>query len=180
MGSAEYPVWDGSQWVPISLPVIDGEGFVVPNVAAIIFRDESKRELLLQRRNAPDVTRGLLELPSGGWRAGEDPWQALSREVREETGLELRTAQTASLRYEAHEGRPFVSSRPAAVTVGVEGAYPVLHLAYVCFAAGEPTGPTAEALDPQWYPVDEVRRLLETPARFTGPTFAILSSYFEA
>ena len=73
--------------------------------------------------------------------------------------------------------RPFHVLEPAVVTVGVAGAYPVLHLTFVCVAPGDPVGRPGETANPRWYPLGEVGALLrDSPSRFTGPTLAILTS----
>jgi 8-oxo-dGTP diphosphatase len=59
---------------------------VVPCVGAVI-HDPTGRLLLVQRGHDPH--RGLWSLPGGRIEAGESPEQAVVREVREETGLEV-------------------------------------------------------------------------------------------
>ena len=56
---------------------------MVPSVAAVIHNPEG--EVLLQR-----TTSGVWSLPAGAIDPGEAPAQAVVREVREETGLNVR------------------------------------------------------------------------------------------
>lgn len=173
-----HRVWDGAAWRDVPVADLGGEPLVVANVAALVFPDDRRAELLLQRRDRPgEPVRGLLELPSGRWRAGETPAEAVAREVVEETGLRVREVEAPVRRYEAHRRRPFLSLDPLAITVGVEGAYPALHLVFACLAEGEPRALAGETADPRWYRLEEVRRALETPGDFTGPTVAILSEW---
>jgi 8-oxo-dGTP diphosphatase len=51
-------------------------------------RDEAGRVLLVRRGHAP--SRGLWSVPGGRIERGETPEQAAAREVREETGLDVR------------------------------------------------------------------------------------------
>jgi ADP-ribose pyrophosphatase YjhB (NUDIX family) len=58
----------------------------VPCVGAVV-HDAAGRLLLIQRGHDPH--RGLWSLPGGRIEAGESPEQAVVREVREETGLDV-------------------------------------------------------------------------------------------
>src|SRR3954449_5999972 len=60
---------------------------VVPCVGAVV-HDPAGRLLLVQRGHDPH--RGRWSLPGGRIEPGESPEQAVVREVREETGLEVR------------------------------------------------------------------------------------------
>lgn len=59
---------------------------LIPAVAAVLW-DESDRVLLVQTR------AGHWSLPAGAIDPGETPQQAVVREAREETGLEIRPVQ---------------------------------------------------------------------------------------
>lgn len=155
-----------------------GETLVVPNIAAIVLCDDAGSAILLQRRDKPEVVRGLLEIPTGRWRAGETPAQALRREVAEETGLEVLSIAGEGRRWEVHPLWPVWAASPAAVVVGAEGAYPALLVTFVCVAPGEPRALPGETADPRWYPRDEVTALLRTsPKEFTAVAYAVLASW---
>ena len=60
---------------------------MVPCVGAVVHHPDG-RLLLIRRGHAPHA--GRWSLPGGRVEAGETPEQAVEREVREETGLEVR------------------------------------------------------------------------------------------
>ena len=72
--------------MPSAGAVSSGPPRVVPCVGAVI-HDAAGRLLLIRRGHDPH--RGLWSLPGGRIDAGESPEQAVVREVREETGLEV-------------------------------------------------------------------------------------------
>jgi len=85
-----------------SLPRMDAVGTpgaasppVVPCVGAVV-HDAAGRLLLIQRGHDPH--RGLWSLPGGRVEPGESPEQAVRREVREETGLEVEPLSIAGHR----------------------------------------------------------------------------------
>jgi mutator protein MutT len=65
---------------------------VVPCVGAIV-HDGAGRLLLIQRGHDPH--RGRWTLPGGRVEAGETTEQAVVREIREETGLDVRVGEVA-------------------------------------------------------------------------------------
>ena len=177
---AKYEVWNGFELVEVDVPQVHGESTPVPVAAALLFSDDTRAEMMLQKRDDDGPAAGLYELPGGIWRAGESPLAVLGREVLEETGLELALGSPAEMMSEAQGRRPVVASDPAVVVTGIGTAFPVLMLAYECVASpGEPKGEPGESKDPMFYKVGEVQSMLTEPSQFTGPTFAVLSSYFD-
>lgn len=175
-----YRVWSRDGLVEIETAEVHGEAVPTPVATALLFEDDSRQRLMLQRRADGGPAHGLWELPGGIWGAGESPHQALAREVLEETGLELVVGSIGERRSEAQTRRPHVSSHPAVVVTGVGEAYPVLILAYECIALpGEPQGELGESEEPTFFGVEAVREMLSQPQDFTGPTFAILSAYLD-
>lgn len=64
------------------------EGTQIVAVATVVFRDG--KLLALRRSPHKDAGAGLWEIVSGRLLPGEEPLQGAAREVREETGLEVR------------------------------------------------------------------------------------------
>jgi hypothetical protein len=65
------------------------------------------------------------------------------------------------------------------VVNGLEGAYPSLHVLFECIGAGDPRPSPGESAEPAWWPVAEVRRMLdEQPAEFVWQTAAMLRAYY--
>ena len=124
------------------------------------------------------MVRGLLEIPTGRWRAGETPAQALRREVAEETGLRGALHRRGGAALGGASELAGVGGAPAAVVVGAEGAYPALLVTFVCVAPGEPRALPGETADPRWYSRDEVLALLRDRARrFTAVAYAALAAW---
>ena len=171
-------VWDGGAWIELPVPLSGGEPVVVPNIAGILSPTADRREVLLQRRDKPgESVRGFFELPGGRWRAGESAIEALTREVKEETGLDVVDDLTSSRRYENNVRRPFIITHPVAVSTGVEGAYPALHIAYLATATGTLRGEPGQSADPRWYSLEEIETMLaEAPSSFTGVAYALLNT----
>lgn len=178
MSDPLVPVWWDGRWIDAPVAAMGGEALVVPNVAALVRRAETG-ELLLQRRDKEEVVRGRLEVPTGRWRAGETPAEAIRREVAEETGLEVLSVVGEGRCLEAH-GRPVFALQPAAVVVGASGAYPALLVAFTCIAAGEPRPRPGETTEPAWYPLDRVREMLARPEQFTAAAYGVLSAWLGA
>jgi 8-oxo-dGTP pyrophosphatase MutT (NUDIX family) len=175
---ATHPIWDGTDWVRVPVASLEGESMVVAAAAAIVLEEPDMGRILLQRRDRPgEAVRGRLEIPTGRWRPGEDPAAVLAREVAEETGLSVAPGFEPPRRMEAVRGRPYLVLEPVAVALGVEGAYPTLVLAFPCRGSGEPRPEPGWTTEPGWYDLAEVERLLDDPARFTGPSYAVLSTW---
>jgi 8-oxo-dGTP pyrophosphatase MutT (NUDIX family) len=74
----------------------------VAAVAVLIFRDG--RVLAMRRAPHKDAGAGLWETVSGRIETGEQPLVAAAREVREETGLDVRLDETPVDAYVARRG----------------------------------------------------------------------------
>lgn len=173
--SVDYPVWTGEEWVEMPIPSMEGQGIVIPNVAAVVYT-EDRTQLLLQRRDKPnEVVRGRLEVPGGRWGAGESAEEAVRREVFEETGVSVIELLTGSRKYDFPAGLAVEASSPSAVVAGLTGAYPALLVAFECIGAGVPRPVPGETAAPSWWEIAAVRDHLENdPDDFVWQAAAVL------
>lgn len=61
--------------------------------AAVLDSLENPGRLLVARRTAPERFAGMWEFPGGKVEAGEEPRQALHRELKEELGIDVRLGE---------------------------------------------------------------------------------------
>lgn len=141
------------------------EGFAVPCVGAIIERDVNGRRCVLVQTRQKDGggdTNGKLEIVGGKIREYEDIFQALRREVWEETGLTVTVirGENGKVLDEASNAA-FQSFEPFCITQNLGGAYSILLLTFLCEAEGEPLKETNETTDICWMPVTELKESVE-------------------
>ena len=175
-----YQVWVDDSWLDIPALTMSGEAIVVPNVNAIV-RSSDGNAILLQRRDkVGEPVRGKLEIPGGRWRAGEPPETAMRREVQEEAGVRIIESISVTGRVEVATNRACGFVHPVAVVNGIEGSYPSLHVLFECVGEGEPVAQPGETAEPRWWPIGEVRALLEeAPDEFVDQTRVMLAVYFK-
>lgn len=88
----------------------------IPCVGAVVF-DDRGRLLLVKRANPP--AQGLWSLPGGRQEPGESASQGVVREVREETGMEVRVQrEVGTVRRLAPSGDTYVIRDFLCSTVG--------------------------------------------------------------
>jgi 8-oxo-dGTP diphosphatase len=116
---------------------------------AVIVREDQ----ILLSRLAPRVSRGeLWTLPGGGLDHGEDPRDAVVREVKEETGLDAEVGETARV-YSAHI--------PGAWRDGQQVDAHALRIVYDGWVAPDAPEPhctevDGSTVDAAWVPISEV------------------------
>ena len=116
---------------------------------AVIVREDQ----ILLSRLAPRVSRGeLWTLPGGGLDHGEDPRDAVVREVKEETGLDAEVGETARV-YSAHI--------PGAWRDGQQVDAHALRIVYDGWVAPDAPEPhctevDGSTVDAAWIPISEV------------------------
>lgn len=171
-------MWDQGEQVTVRVPRSGGENVMIPVVRAVTRSAENHEMLILQRRDDPkEPVRGAYEIPGGRWRAGEDPLAAITREVREETGLDLVRVEGIEVD-RLDQRRTIASVSPLVVVAGVDGAFPAVHVVLVADATGEPRSMPGESSDVRWWHVDEVRGAMASEREaFVPSTFAALTAY---
>jgi mutator protein MutT len=112
-----------------------------PAVAAIILRD---LEILLVKRGA-EPSIGLWSIPGGSVELGETLEEALKREVREETGLEVNVGEIAGV-------SDLIIKQYGRVTY-----HYILIDYFASVTSGEVTAGT-DATDCKWVSLDEIER----------------------
>ena len=136
------------------------------NARAIIERQTGGRtEILLQMRNKPAEGGKSLELPGGRVEPFEPLVEALRREVREETGLELTHIYGLDTRIESKDSETTVEClAPLAVYQTLQGPVDSLGVYFRCQSAGQTLdhGDDTEAI--RWVPIQDVIRWLQEEA----------------
>lgn len=106
------------------------ETFAIPAVGAIIVKRESDEEYILvqnRKKNNGDGMDGLLEIPAGKVREYENIFEALQREVREETGLQITKIQgEEECNLLDVGGNRTIRFSPFCVTQNLSGAYSII------------------------------------------------------
>lgn len=157
-------------------------------ISAIIEKEENgERKVFLQTRWKPQTSptySGLLEIPAGGIDSYENVYDALSREVEEETGLTIIEV-IGDYRSEVLENRPHDKSmvfRPFICQQSLETneGLPWIGFVFRCKVSGKPVLDEREAKDPQWVTIDELDTLLTAnPEMFFSLQYATLRYYVD-
>jgi len=140
------------------------EQFSIPGVGGIIVKEiDGIRNILIQTRVKPDALHedGLLEIPAGKIREYESIFDALKREIKEETGLDVTeiSGESLSTIYEENS-YCVINFMPFSCSQNIIGSYPIMVFVFICKVKGELLPFSDESKNYKWMPVSELRRLL--------------------
>ncbi|WP_207751677.1 NUDIX hydrolase [Clostridium rhizosphaerae] len=147
------------------------EVFAKPAVGAIIEKvSNDKRYILIQDRNKnnDDIETGMIELPAGKIREYENIFDALRREVWEETGLNITEIEGEEAKVCSFDsGYETISYLPFCSTQNLSGGYSIILQTFICHAEGELLKQTNETINIRWALLSEVEAILKTnPEKF--------------
>ena len=112
-------------------------------IGAVVFHQD--RVLLVKRKNPP--AQGEWAIPGGKVRLGESLQQAAEREIREETGIEIRAGEPIYV-FDLIQHNPQGGCETHYVIVDVEAEY----------LAGQPQA-ADDAADARWLSAEELKTL---------------------
>ena len=157
------------------------EIFAKPAVGAIIEKDiNGIRHILIQKRRKNISEDGLIEIPAGKIREFENIFDALRREVREETGLTITNIIGENHQTIETKSYSTISFSPFCITQNLSGGYSLILFTFICSGEGNLYNKSNESSDIKWIPANELKLLLDTnPEKFFPMSINSLKKYFE-
>ena len=114
-----------------------------------------------RKKNNGDGMDGLLEIPAGKIREYENIFEALRREVWEETGLNITAIQGEDTsRFIDVTGNKTIAFSPYCVTQNLSGAYSIILSTFICEAEGELLEQTNETENIRWMGRRELKEIV--------------------
>lgn len=158
----------------------------VPIVSAIIERDrDGEKEILVQTRWKPDRDphySGTLEIPAGEMHRYENVYDAVKREVLEETGLRVISfyPDIRTKTYAPHDDDCFAFV-PFCCQQQLKGGLPRVGFVFLCQVEdAEPVPQHEEVRDIRWMKTSELRKIVkETPERIFTLQLGVLDYYLQ-
>lgn len=140
----------------------------IPIVSAILLkRDGGELRVFLQTRWKPETSptySGMLEIPAGAVDSYESVYDALKREVKEETNLDVvrviddyhGSIVKPRQKDKAFVFKPFICQQVLETNDGL----PWIGFVFLCEVEGEIRINTDEAKDPQWVSMQELKTII--------------------
>lgn len=159
------------------------EVFAKPAVGAIIEKgyDDEKYILIQERNKTNDVMeKGMIEIPAGKVREYENIFEALRREIWEETGLTITQIEgEENLTISENSGYKTIGFIPFCSTQNLSGGYSIMLQTFICQAEGDLLEETNETVNIRWEAIDIIERMLENnPEQFYPMHINALRKYF--
>jgi 8-oxo-dGTP pyrophosphatase MutT (NUDIX family) len=156
----------------------------IPIVSAIIEREHNgEREILVQTRWKPERDpqySGTLEIPAGGIHPYENVYDAVKREVWEETGLRVtRFSPDIQTKIYAPKDDDCFAFVPFCCQQQLKGGLPRVGFVFLCHVEdAEPVPQHDEVRDIRWMKVSELRQIFaETPEKIFTLQLGVLEYY---
>ena len=157
-------------------------------VSAILEKNiNNKLHIFVQTRWKPKVSpsyTGMMEIPAGVVESYENVYEAVRREVKEETGLNIIKIiddfQGGTRENRSHDRnhvfRPFLCQQSLETNDGL----PWVGMVFRCEVSGEVTMQKEEAKDPRWISIDELKKIIEkNPETIFPLQFPVLEYYLQ-
>lgn len=140
------------------------EIFAKPAAGAIIEKTVNDRKyILIQDRNKGNETveTGMIEIPAGKVREYENIFDALRREVSEETGLKVVEIEGEEEKIVSFDtGYETISYMPFCSTQNLSGGYSIILQTFICHAEGELLKKTNETSNIRWALLSDLEAML--------------------
>lgn len=144
---------------------MEKEVFALPAVAAIIVGEDMGSEYIVIQRRVKEgggIYNGMLEIPAGKIRQGESVFDALRREVMEETGLSVIEISGEAEAVKCFNGYRVYELEPFFTSQNLEGGYSIILLTFICRAEGKLLEKTNESEAMRRVSFGELEKLLES------------------
>lgn len=158
----------------------------IPVISAIIEREQNGEiEVLVQTRWKPERDpeySGTLELPAGCIERYEDVYDAVKREVYEETGLKiLKIYPNIKTRTHSPKNDGSFAFHPFCCQQQIKGGRPWIGFVFICQVENkEPTARQEECKDIRWMKKSELKEIFEkTPEKIFTLQLGVLDYYFK-
>jgi 8-oxo-dGTP pyrophosphatase MutT (NUDIX family) len=138
----------------------------VPAVSVIIERTNpltKKTEILIQKRNKPSYDpkyTGCWEIAGGRIREFEDVKETVKREVKEETGLDVKEIEIGQSNVIENQGDKAFCFKPFCCYQILKGPHPYVGFAFIAKVTGE-IKESDEAKDAKWVDFEKLKNMLQ-------------------